>query len=345
MNSTDISISNSNVQDLNLQNIKTIYDLTKHFDIFNNLDNKNYVLFKDLNMIQYKSIRGNLYEKFIKLIILCNKFNDYKLLNNNYKIIVNKENYAKQSNINDSCKDGKIDIKLFNKNTKQLLFLSCKYYNPEQLLKDYGILEMNENIKNNTNFKKYSLGLCVRNKEEFIQKYNNSRDTDIKKLINLDYVFDYNYFKNILENLKYSDKLLKSDNKKLILRSYQQNIINQIKQGNNLIGACPRSGKSFMIGGFISQNKVNNVLILTPIIKETHSQWLKDIFDKFSDFNSYNKQFIKTGQDLKDNLNNLKSKNIFIISKQLIQNHYKEIDFKPDLLVFDEHDFHGTSDL
>ena len=338
MNSTDS-------QDLNLQNFNTIYDLTKNFDIFNNLDNKNYVLFKDLNIIQYKILIGNLYEKFIKLIILCNQFNDYKLLNNSYKIIVNKENYVKQSKINDSCKDGKIDIKLYNKKTKQLLFLSCKYYNPERLLNEYGILEMNEEIKNNTNFKKYSLGLCVRNKNEFIKKYNNSRDINIKKLIDLNYVFDYNYFKNILDNLVYSDVLLKSDNKKLKLRSYQQNIINQIKPGNNLIGACPRSGKSYMIGGFISQNKVNNVLILTPIIKETHSQWLEDIFNKFSDFNSYNKQFIKTGQELKDKLNSLKPKNIFIVSKQLIQNYYKEIDFKPDLLVFDEHDFHGTSDL
>jgi len=338
MNSTDS-------QDLNLQNFNTIYDLTKNFDIFNNLDNKNYVLFKDLNIIQYKILIGNLYEKFIKLIILCNQFNDYKLLNNSYKIIVNKENYVKQSKINDSCKDGKIDIKLYNKTTKHLLFLSCKYYNPERLLDEYGILEMNENIKNNTNFKKYSLGLCVRNKEDFLKKYNNSRDIDIKKLIDLNYVFDYNYFKNILDNLDYSDELLKSNNSKLKLRSYQQNIVNQIKPGNNLIGACPRSGKSFMIGGFISQNKVNNVLILTPIIKETYSQWLEDIFNKFSDFNSYNKQFIKNGQELKEKLNNLKSKNIFIISKQLIQNYYKEITFKPDLLVFDEHDFHGTSKL
>ena len=190
-------------------------------------------------MIQFKIFRGNLYEKFIKLLILCKKFNGYELLTNRYKRIINKENYVKQSNINDSCKDGKIDIKLYNKTTKHLIFLSCKYYNPERLLDEYGILEMNENIKNNTNFKKYSLGLCVRNKEDFLKKYNNSRDTDIKKLINLDYVYDYNYFKNILDNLDYSDILLKSDNKKLKLRSYQQNIINQIKPGNNLIGACP----------------------------------------------------------------------------------------------------------
>ena len=386
----------------NHNSIQYIYDLIENLD-----------LYKDLDNITDLSYRGNLYEKFIKLLIICNQFKRFSLLNNNYKIITNKENYLKQTKINDSCKDGKIDIKLYNKSTKQLLFLSCKYFTNEKLLKYYELLEMKEYIKNNTNFKKYKLGLCVKNKEEFIKKYNNSRDISNKNLIDLDYVFDYKYFLNILNNFKFNKDMLITKNKPSIKPyDYQQNIINQIKPGNNLIGACPRSGKSYMIGGFITQNKINNVLIITPIIKETKTQWIEDIFNKFSDFNGYNIQNPQTSKELKDLI--LKDKNIIVISKQLLQENYQTFEnkykdlilkksdeeneeqetenseeneaenevenseqeeqeetnkqinklinsinpkinklkssykpfiFNPDLIVFDEHDFHGTSDL
>ena len=374
-----------NNQDNNQDSIQYIYDLIDNLD-----------LYKDLDNITDLSYRGNLYEKFIKLLIICEQFNGFSLLNNNYKVIVNKENYLKQTKINDSCKDGKIDIKLYNKSTKQLLFLSCKYFTKEKSLKCYEIKEIRDEININTNFKKYKLGLCVRDKEEFIKKYNSSRDTSNKNLIDLNYVFDYKYFLNIINNFKFNKYMLITKNKPSIKPyDYQQNIINQIKPGNNLIGACPRSGKSYIIGGFIAQNKIKNVLILTPIIKETKTQWIDDIFNKYSDFNCYNIQNPQSSKDL-NNLE-LKDKNIIVISKQLLQENYqsfedkfkdlinkeketenetdnnqdsdpenkqinllinsinpkinqlkssyKQFIFNPDLIVFDEHDFHGTSDL
>jgi len=382
-----------NNQDNNQNSIQCIYDLIDNLDLYKNLDK-----------ITDLSYRGNLYEKFIKLLIICNQFNGFSLLNNNYKVIVNKENYLKQTKINDSCKDGKIDIKLYNKYTKQLLFLSCKYFTKEKLLKYYELKEIRDEINLNTNFKKYKLGLCVKNKEDFIKKYNSSRDTSNKNLIDLDYVFDYNYFLNIINNFKFNKGMLITKNKPSIKPyDYQQNIINQIKPGNNLIGACPRSGKSYMIGGFIAQNKIKNVLILTPIIKETKTQWIDDIFNKYSDFNSYNIQNPQSSKEL--NKLELKDKNIIVISKQLLQENYlsfedkykdliekennqeedtnnnqdfdsednqdsdpenkqinllinsinpkinqlkssyKQFIFNPELIVFDEHDFHGTSNL
>ena len=168
---------------MNNKSIQCIYDL---------IDKLN--LYKDLDNITDLSYRGNLYEKFIKLLIICNQFNGFSLLNNNYKVIVNKENYLKQTKINDSCKDGKIDIKLYNKSTKQLLFLSCKYFTKEKYLKYYELKEIRDEINENTNFKKYKLGLCIRDKEKFIEKYNNSRDNSNKNLIDLNYVYDYKYF-------------------------------------------------------------------------------------------------------------------------------------------------------
>ena len=196
---------------------------------------------------------------------------------------------------------------------------------------------------------------------------------------------------NIINNFKFNKYMLITKDKPNIKPyDYQQNIINQIKPGNNLIGACPRSGKSYMIGGFIAQNKIKNVLILTPIIKETKTQWIDDIFNKYSDFNCYNIQNPQTSKEL--NKLELKDKNIIVISKQLLQENYlsfeykfkdlikeenqkenqdsnpentqinllinsinpkinqlkssyKQFIFNPDLIVFDEHDFHGTSDL
>ena len=55
---------------------------------------------------------GILFEKFIKLLIICNKFFNYQLLDKNYKPILNKEEYLKKSKIIDSCLEGKIDYLL-----------------------------------------------------------------------------------------------------------------------------------------------------------------------------------------------------------------------------------------
>ena len=88
--------------------------------------------------------------------------------------------------------------------------------------------------------------------------------------------------------------------------------------------------------------KFNNVLLLTPCPKETLRQWY-NIFTEYKEFDEYNIINILCGKEFCSI--NLKKKNIIIVSKQLIQEHYKEFDFNPDLLVFDEHDFHGTSKL
>ena len=307
------------------------------FDLINNLN-----IYKELNNIDKQSLsnKGLYYEKFIKLLIICNKFKNYQLLDKNYKKILNKEEYLKKSKIFDSCFEGKIDIKLFD--GINYFFVSCKYFNEEKTLNYYGILEMNEEIKNK-GINNYSLGLFIKDKNEFIKKYNRSRNYDIKKLINLDNVYDYNYFLNIINDFKFDNSMLLTIKPELKLRFYQNNIINKIKIGNNLIGACPRSGKSYMIGGFIDKYKFNNILIITPIIKETKTQWINDIFNKYSNFENY--KILNPLSNIELNNIKLKDNNIIIISKQLLQNHYKEFNFKPDLLVFDEHDFTGTTDL
>ena len=305
-------------------------------DLLNNFDK-----FYNINNIENESERGIIYESFIRLLILFNQFKNYELLNKDYHKILNKKEYLETYKINSSCKEGGCDFRLYNNKTNEYLLISCKYPNKEQILKYYDIDDLKTESEDLTINYKY--GIFTKNKEEFIKKYNKSRNKN-KKLIDLENVYDYNYFLNLLQNFKYNEKLLNNNIKlSLILKDYQINIINKIQEGNNLIGACPRSGKSYMIGGFIIKEQLNNILIITPIIKETRHQWKDDIFNKYNNFDDYNIISPLTGEEL---LNiKLTNKNIIIISKQLLQDNYNKFKYQPDLLVFDEHDFQGTTDI
>ena len=59
-------------------------------------------------------------------------------------------------------------------------------------------------------------------------------------------------------------------------------------------GAVPRSGKSYMIGGLISnrwkhlENKQNDIVIILGAKTETETQFKDDMFNKFVDFENYN---------------------------------------------------------
>lgn len=284
-------------------------------------------------------LRGNLFEKYIKLLIICNKFKDYDLLDSKFKPIQNKEIYLKSSKIIDSCKEGKIDIKLRNRKNDKYFFISCKFYNQEKDLDNYDLLQIDASLKDFG--QEYKIGLFVKNKEEFVKKYNNSRNKDIKRILSLTNVYDWDYFKHIMQEFEFKSEMLLTNKPQLKLRNYQKNIISELIIGNNLIGACPRSGKSFMIGGFITD--YDNILLITPIIKETRTQWLEDIFNKYSDFEKYQILNPINGQEFKEM--KLSKCNIIVVSKQLIQNYYKNFIFNPDVLIFDEHDFHGNSDI
>ena len=81
------------------------------------------------------------------------------------------------------------------------------------------------------------------------------------------------------------------------LRFHQKYIVNCSKKyidnriSKLIWGAVPRSGKSYMIGGLISDrfrfhNNPNNIVIILGALTETLSQF-KDMFNKFEDFNEY----------------------------------------------------------
>ena len=94
-------------------------------------------------------------------------------------------------------------------------------------------------------------------------------------------------------------------------------------------------------------NKLN-AIIITPCPTETIPQFTDDLFNKFSDFISFNIIEIKRSDDIPTK--KLPENNIIIISKQLLDGYIGENSIIPftninlDFIIFDENHFHGTTD-
>ena len=83
-------------------------------------------------------------------------------------------------------------------------------------------------------------------------------------------------------------------------------------------GAVPRSGKSYIIGGMIAQRgqtNNNDILLVLGAKTETESQFRELFTEKYIDFNEYG--YIGPGE--KENPSNTKSKNIYVISQELLK--------------------------
>lgn len=145
---------------------------------------------------------------------------------------------------------------------------------------------------------------------------------------------DYNFLDNVDE---FKEKYLKTYKKKFMPRFHQELFIEKISdlinknQKRILVGAIPRSGKTFIMAGTIladvikhrDEGKIsfNNYIIITPAPNETLSQYSK-AFNDYYDFANNNIVTI----DVKDEPNkqisssDLKGKvnkhNVFLISKQ-----------------------------
>ena len=142
--------------------------------------------------------------------------------------------------------------------------------------------------------------------------------------------------------------------------------INKIKEGhkNFLWGWKCRAGKTYGVGHLIEKYYETfhgiNALIITPAPSETLSQFGNEMFDKFTNFRHFNVIEIKKGIEIinidnqkKDDMNKMKN-NVFVISKQLLNNYLKmNITNKKklyfhhilfDLIIFDENHFGGTTE-
>lgn len=101
-------------------------------------------VFKTLDNKKNKQIREQLFKSYIKFFILCNKFKDYRLVDDNLNIITNKEEYLEKESM--YVKRKNIDIKMINTKTNEYFFVCCRYYDEEQLLKYYNLAEMHYQV-------------------------------------------------------------------------------------------------------------------------------------------------------------------------------------------------------
>ena len=239
-----------------------------------------------------------------------------------------------------------------------LNLISVKYIKDDKDIKNYDIQNLCTLIRDRENdnyYKSINTLLFVKDKEKFKAiKYNKSSNILIKYISpngNYENVYDLqdleDYYKelmkilsdyNFLDNVdEFKEKYLKTYKKKFMPRFHQELFIEKISdlidknQKRILVGAIPRSGKTFIMAGTIladvikhrdeGKKSYNNYIIITPAPNETLSQY-SNAFNDYYDFanndivtidvkDEPNKQI--SSSDLKGKVN---KHNVFLISKQ-----------------------------
>ena len=261
----------------------------------------------------------------------------------------NSGGYSDITFLNKKIKDNEEDI-------EDLYFISVKFYEKSKSVDKYDIgklctlIEKHQKSKRNIN-----ILIFVKDKKSLIKKFNRQhRSSDIMmKYINpggkYENIYDendleeyyyklkklfelYDYFETP-ENIKDFDKgYLYNLKSPFIPRFHQKLFIDKINvlldEGNKkiLVGAIPRSGKSYIMAGSIldivkrhSGSKKFNFLLITPAPNETFGEYL-DIFQNYIDFDNNNINIItldSDGRKLKKD-KDLTKHNVFIVSKQLL---------------------------
>ena len=255
-------------------------------------------------------------------------------------------------------------------NLKILNLVSIKYFEEEKGIDKYDIQKLCTIIENRKNegYEKINVFLFVNDKKKLIDKLEGKTDdkdnkkkganksseilikyispfgnyenvyglSDLENYYNelIKILSDYNFLDNVNE---FKEKYLNTYKKKFIPRFHQELFIEKIssliekEQKKILVGAIPRSGKTFIMAGTILADVIkdkkngikgfNNYVIITPAPNETLSQYSK-AFNDYYDFanndivtidvkDEPNKQI--SSSDLKGEVN---KHNVFLISKQ-----------------------------
>jgi len=357
--------------------------LNKFIPIILKYDNINHIL-DDCNT---QADKGSVYERLFDILIklgFCDKFKktDYISLIGNPDNFLTEfkdyDNYFNNNNVISGKKTGCSDIHLKKKDDDTYIFISSKYLSYNDDKKDnhsidkYDIQNIVSMVESHRHiYKNYTIYLIVKDKKSVINKAYRATRQYITKHIAEDRILDeddlnksFLQFKQYMlkysnyESLKYND-IFHNNKNRLSLRFHQELITNKTSiliDANNksfLWGCKCRSGKTFMTGGIIIKQfeklKKLNVLIITPAPTETIPQFTDDLFNKFADFHEFKIHNVDNGSYLNNII--LDNNNIFIISKQLLQNYInnntnltlKNIKF--DIIVFDENHFAGTTQL
>jgi hypothetical protein len=342
-----------------------IKQFIKYISKFNNI-------IEILDNIHIYSNKGFVYERLWDIIFKFNFHNNFKNYDNltgnlNNGIYEKFNMYDKYLNLKiiSGNSSGISDISLKHKEKDKFIFISVKYFNEEKTIDNYDIDKIIGMIDGNKEiYTDYKIILCVKNKIDLINNLKKSTKKYYTKYIKEKNIFDINdlniYFLNFIKDIKnnnfnYDIYNIKKEN--LILRFHQNIIIHKIidlinnNQKKILIGAKPRCGKTYICGGLIDklnkQNKINNILVITPVPNETMTQFTDDLFKKYKEFEDFN-VIILNGLNKNIEFNN---KNIIVTSKQFLQKYIKInslINIKNlnlDLIIFDENHFGGSTRL
>ena len=329
------------------------------------------------------SNRGFTFEKIFDIIIkfgFCEYFDKtYVNMSGNInlgklKTLTTIDKYL-NSNVISSKSSGCVDIILKKEDT--YIFISSKhpklteeikkqksvdYYDIQKII---AVIDENKHI-----YKKFEIYLLVPDKHKVLKKVKSANETskyitkymeesNILDLTDLNKYF-FKFKKSIIKNMDNNwNDIYFTKKEKLILRFHQELITNKtsdlIEKGYNtfLWGCKCRSGKTYMAGGIILKQQgikeTLNVLIITPAPTETVSQFIDGLFIKFDDFKQFKIHDIKDSKMIKNI--ELSKNNIFVISKQLLQNYINDETIltikklKLDIIIFDEVHFTGTTDI
>ena len=139
------------------------------------------------------------------------------------------------------------------------------------------------------------------------EKYNISDEANWRKILE-----DTTPIMNILDNLRFHQKYIVEYTNDLIDKSD--------KKGRFIWGAVARSGKSFMVGGLVAKRKPKIVLLILGAVNETKSQFIDDLFKKYTELHDYN---VVDFQDSKKHTKGFKleeKKNyVFVISQEALR--------------------------
>ena len=347
---------------------------------FENIFLKNDTIQNILDLYPDSQEKGKKFERCADLIIKLGFLSMFP--NNKHKHVIGNINegkftflsdfkqYIDKETANSGNKTGISDITLYDESEDKYIFISSKCFKNESTVNNYDIQDIKAMIDHNKHiYKNTEIFLIVNDKTELMDKVSKSHGSSnyISKFMDEKHIIDLNDLENAFLNLKsyfIKDKNIFKNfvlNKKTLEYKFHQKlfvskILKQKKSKNGkkifLLGCKPRTGKTYIVGSLISEDKQNydkfNILIITPAPNETSSQFL-EMFESYVDFNNFNIINFNTGS-MKDKLS-FSKKNIIITSKQLLQNYIKDDHIKSikllklDYIFFDENHFGGTTQL
>ena len=249
----------------------------------------------------------------------------------------------------------KYDINGTKIGEEELYFISVKYFKDEKEIAKYDIGKLCALVeKHKATNRTIKIFIFVKNKQDAIKKFEaqNSSSNILIKYINpggkYEHIYDltdlqnaYFKLKKILEQFNYLESTITISNfekdylkvlkEVFIPRFHQKLFVGKIDtlindgEKNILVGAIPRSGKSYVMAGTILEyikskeplqpNKKFKFLLMTPAPNETFGEY-EAIFNKYIEFNGIDVVTYKEGIGIKEICKNNTKHCIIIISKQ-----------------------------